>query len=361
MKPANSNRLHKSILLIGPLPPPFGGARVSFQLFYDFIGGHSNETIKYFDLPVRTKRNTNQTGKVNHLKTIIWLIRALLFVPFCRSAVIFGSRGFCFSYGIIICAISRIMRKRCFIRFFGGRPIPHLKKYPCILRKFIFLGLRPANKISIATKIGASEFPEVLRRKVEIIPGYRPLIHSNLSQRHSTSGTFRFLYAGIISKEKGIDILLKSFSELHKESVNENSFELHLFGQNFGYTLEKMNGVYYHGIIENTILRQQLASYDAFVFPTIYDNEGHPGVLIEALMAGLPIISSDQPVIREFLVDNHNSLLVKAGDIQGLYKAMAQVANDFELRQKLSEAALETSARFDATKVLPALANVFEL
>ncbi len=361
MKPKNSNRLHKSILLIGPLPPPYGGARVSFQLFYDFISGHSNETIKYFDLPARTKRNTNQTGKVNHLKTIILLFRALLSLPFCRSAVIFGSRGFCFSYGIIICVISRIMRKRCFIRFFGGRPVPHLMKYPGISRKIIFLGLRSANKISIATEIGASEFPEVLRRKVEIIPGYRPFIHSNLSQRHADSGTFRFLYAGIISKEKGIDILLRSFSELHRESENENSFELHLCGQNCGYNLEKISNVYYHGIIENTILRQQLASYDAFVFPTIYDNEGHPGVLIEALMAGLPIISSNQPVIREFLVDNYNSLLVNAKDIKGLYKAMAQVANDSELRRKLSKAALVTSTRFDAAKVLPALANVFEL
>jgi glycosyltransferase involved in cell wall biosynthesis len=253
------------------------------------------------------------------------------------------------------------MRKSCFIRFFGGRPIPHLKKFPNILSKIAFLGLRSANKISIATKIGASEFPEILRRKVEIIPGYRPLIHSNISYRHTADGTFRFLYAGIISKEKGIDILLKSFSELHQEADNENYFELHLCGQNAGYTLEKMSGVYYHGITENIALRQQLASYDVFVFPTIYNNEGHPGVLIEALMAGLPIISSNQHVIREFLVDNYNCLLVKPGDIQGLYEAMARMASDSELRRRLSKAALETSAMFDATKVLPELANAFGL
>jgi glycosyltransferase involved in cell wall biosynthesis len=62
--------------------------------------------------------------------------------------------------------------------------------------------------------------------------------------------------------------------------------------------LLKNSGVHYHGVVDNIELRRQLTFYDVFVFPSVYDNEGHPGVLIEALMAGLPIISSDQTVIK---------------------------------------------------------------
>lgn len=364
MKIKKISRDDKPILLIGPSPPPFGGARVSFKLFFDFLKNYSNAKIRYFDLPHRSKSSYDHTGKVNHFKTGLIFLRVLLFLPFCHSIIIFGSRGFCFSYGVIVCMMSRILRKDCYLRFFGGRPVPHLQKFPNVFRKIIFWGLKSAKKISIATKIGALEFPEVLRKKFEIIPGYRPVTPLRFPSQRDRDNTFRFAYVGAISKEKGIDILLKSFSILQIEAKDKRVFELHLYGGEAGYPLEKLvkaDGVYYHGQIDNIELRRQLVSYDTFVFPSVYDNEGHPGVLIEALMAGLPIISSDKPVIREFLYDNFNCLLVKPGDIEGLYKAMDKLIKDSALREKISKAALETSSLFDAANVLPELANVFEL
>jgi glycosyltransferase involved in cell wall biosynthesis len=84
-------------------------------------------------------------------------------------------------------------------------------------------------------------------------------------------------------------------------------------------------------------------------------------VLIEALMAGLLIISSDQTVIKEFLSDKFNCLLVNPGDIRGLPKAMATLAKDHALRKRLSKAALETSSMFYVVNVLPALVKTFAL
>jgi glycosyltransferase involved in cell wall biosynthesis len=231
-----------------------------------------------------------------------------------------------------------------------------------VLRRIIFLGLKSADRISIATKIGASEFPEFLRQKIRVISGYRPIIPAKFPNRGTSDDTFRFVYAGAISEEKGIDVLLKSFSEFRLNAGMDRPFELHIYGRGSGYleeTLVKKKGVYYHGEIDNIELRRQLASYNVFVFPSVYDNEGHPGVLIEALMAGLPIISSDQPVIREFLFDKFNCLLVEPGDIHGFSEAMDRLAKDHSLRQKLSKAALETSSMFNAANVFPELAKAF--
>jgi glycosyltransferase involved in cell wall biosynthesis len=364
MQNTDSTSTENPVLIIGPSPPPFGGARVSFKLFFDFVINHSKATIKYYDLPLRSRSSGNQIGKVNHFITIFGVLRSILSLPVCRSVVIFGSRGFCFSYGIFLCVLSRCLGKHCYIRFFGGRPVPYLKTFPAVMQKFIFFGLRLAKRISIETKIGATEFPEFLQRKFEVIPGYRHRMPAELPNPSASDPSVRFVYVGGISKEKGIEVLLKSFSELLKGDEKDTLFELHLYGTGSAYyldTLLKNSGVHYHGVVDNIELRRQLTSYDVFVFPSLYNNEGHPGVLIEALMAGLPIISSNQPVIREFLVDNDNCLLVKPGDIQGLYEAMARMASDSELRRKLSKTGLVTSSMFDAIKVLPELANAFEL
>jgi glycosyltransferase involved in cell wall biosynthesis len=361
MNPILSDR---PVLVIGPLPPPFGGARVSFKLFLDFLKNYSDSSIKYFDLPIRTKISDNLIGKVDHFKTIIGLFRSILTIPVCRSVVIFGSRGFCFSYGIFICVLSEILGKHSYVRFFGGRPIPYLKKYPKVIQKTIFWGLRYARRISIETKIGAYEFPEFLHTKFEVIPGYRNRMPTETSSQSVFDSCIRFVYVGGISVEKGIDILLESFSKLLDQAEEDGSFELHLYGGGSGILIEaveKDSDVFYHGQIENLELRRQLASYDVFVFPSVYDNEGHPGVLIEALMAGLPIISTNQPVIREFLFDDINCLLIEPGNIDALCAAMTRMANDPTLRGKFSKASLETSSMFDAAKVLPKLAKTFEI
>jgi glycosyltransferase involved in cell wall biosynthesis len=364
MKIKNSDKLHKSILLIGPSPPPFVGARVSFQLFLDYLMHHSSVSINYFDLPVLSETKPTPTGRVDHVKTILGLVNVIPALLSGRSVVIFASRGFCFSYGLILSMVSRLLGKHCYIRFFGGHPVLYLQKFPNVLRRIIFLGLKSAYRLSIATKIGASEFPEFLRKKFQIIPGYRPVIPAKFSSRSAQDDTFRFVYAGAISEEKGIDVLLKSFSKLHINAGKVRSLELHLYGRVSSHLLDTLlekSGVHWHGEIDNIVLRRQLSSFNVFVFPSVYDNEGHPGVLIEALMAGLPIISSDQPVIRELLFDNVNSLIVEPGDIRGLSRAMNRLVNDSALRKKLSKAALETSSKFDAANVLPELAKALGL
>lgn len=54
-----------------------------------------------------------------------------------------------------------------------------------------------------------------------------------------------------------------------------------------------------------------LKSAKLFVFPTYYPAEGHPWVLVEALAAGLPIISTDHAAIKETVLNNRNGYLVE--------------------------------------------------
>jgi glycosyltransferase-like protein len=72
---------------------------------------------------------------------------------------------------------------------------------------------------------------------------------------------------------------------------------------------------------------------DAFAFPSV--KEGFGLVALEALAAELPLVASDLDVLRGFLTDGDSALLTPAGDAGALAAALARVACDSALRDRL--------------------------
>ena len=73
--------------------------------------------------------------------------------------------------------------------------------------------------------------------------------------------------------------------------------------------------------------------------------EGFPNVVLEAMAAGLPVVASDIPVFREYLTDD-DAMLVPPGDPDALAHAMARLAEDAELRARLSARGRRLAGRF---------------
>jgi glycosyltransferase involved in cell wall biosynthesis len=82
-----------------------------------------------------------------------------------------------------------------------------------------------------------------------------------------------------------------------------------------------------------------LGDSDLFVLAT--KTEGFGIVLIEAMSAELPVISSDVPACREVLEDGRCGLLVQVGDAPALAQAIARLLDDAELRARFIQAGLE--------------------
>jgi glycosyltransferase involved in cell wall biosynthesis len=83
---------------------------------------------------------------------------------------------------------------------------------------------------------------------------------------------------------------------------------------------------------------------DALAFPSI--KEGFGLAVLEAMSAELPVVTSDLPVYRVYLVGGRDALMAPVGDISALTGALHTVATDAGLRRKLVESGLRVAARF---------------
>jgi glycosyltransferase-like protein len=83
---------------------------------------------------------------------------------------------------------------------------------------------------------------------------------------------------------------------------------------------------------------------DALAFPSV--KEGFGLAVLEAMSAGLPVVTSDLPVFREYLVPGRDALLAPVGDVDALADALLALLTDDRLRGSLAAAGQELVQRF---------------
>lgn len=84
---------------------------------------------------------------------------------------------------------------------------------------------------------------------------------------------------------------------------------------------------------------QLLATCDVFALPSLY--EGSSLAVLEAMAAGIPVVSSAIGGTEELIEDGRSGLLVAPGDAQALAAALRKALGDAELRQSLAARARE--------------------
>jgi glycosyltransferase involved in cell wall biosynthesis len=89
-----------------------------------------------------------------------------------------------------------------------------------------------------------------------------------------------------------------------------------------------------------------LTTGDLFAFPSLTETFGLS--VVEAAVAGLPIVASDLAVLREVLADGGReaALFVDATDAPAFAEAVARLLADTELAARLSEAGLNLARRY---------------
>jgi glycosyltransferase involved in cell wall biosynthesis len=82
-----------------------------------------------------------------------------------------------------------------------------------------------------------------------------------------------------------------------------------------------------------------LATSDVFVFTSVAEGEGMPGVLIEAALAGLPAVTTDVPGARDIVLDGQTGCVVAIDDVDALVAATGSLVEDGDRRARFGAAA----------------------
>ena len=124
--------------------------------------------------------------------------------------------------------------------------------------------------------------------------------------------------------------------------------------------IEKQNlqeNIFLLGVIDEA--SQYLKATDLFVLAS--RSEGMPYVLIEALLAGVPIVATKVGGIPEVVEDGLSGLLTPPLDNKALFEAIFELRTNPELRAKLSEGAKVRSQSFTFEKTLRETVALYSL
>lgn len=366
----------KRVLLIGPPPYKEGGSRVTFELMLEYIRNFPHLIIRTFDLPVHRPLygSSGAPAAISHPRTVIDVLRAVSLVPRVDNVILFGSSNICFSYGLAFMLCAKLFRKRCAVRITAGRAVFDTRLLPAFVRSACLVMARVADAFLMETEVARDDLPSRLRSKAVVIKGFRPRPPPDPPPVRRKEGRMNFACITRAmppeAEEKGLDVLLDAVDLIRASTTRQSGpasmqgTALHVYGRASAGLVERMQNrpdVAIHGFMPNDRLRGALRQHDALVFPSRAISEGHPGAIIEAFMAGLPVIASDLPGPSEIVRHEVNGLVVGTGDPNALANAMARLATDRALRRRLAAGARASASEFDQERVLPRLVEALGL
>ena len=180
-----------------------------------------------------------------------------------------------------------------------------------------------------------SAHPEIPIHGV-LYPGIEPLATS--MPRAVRDAATRILFVGRLESNKGIAMLLEITRNL---ATNGTTMELRLAGDGplrpevmrEAAALGGAARVVCLGSLPPADIRRELANADLFLFPSRYESFGI--AVLEALAAGVPVVCSDLPALREVAGDA--AVFVSPSDTAGWIDATRRLLRDPALRRDLSE------------------------
>jgi len=181
--------------------------------------------------------------------------------------------------------------------------------------------------------------------RIEVLPlGFEVAkIPFSFEARDFENRPLKLLYAGTVTQRKGISYLLEAMAALPKSM----SVELHIVGgiQGPGEAFAQHRHLYtYHPAVSQVEMFKMYTEFDALVLPTVF--EGFGLVIVEAMAAGLPVITTRNSMGPDVIAQGKNGWIVPIRDSSAIADAIGS------LRQKTSAsyAEMRKSARAAALK-----------
>jgi len=355
---ARSVARKQRILMLVQLPPPeHGAAAVNRQVV------ESAKLAESFDLDVAPISMMEDLAHIRRFEwskiarslKLCWTIAARLFGRARPDLVYFtlSPNGWAFYRDLVFVALFRIAGVPRVFHLHGRGVAAAIARAPW--RKPLYrFAFAQAFVITLGGLLRRDIDGLVDQDRVFVVPnGIRDMADKPSAPRARTAGPVRILFLSNMLEEKGPFVLLEALAALARKGV---PFEARFAGawrkplspDDFAARVAALGlerRVAHLGPVYGAAKAQAFANADIFVLPTHYDHEALPLVAIEAMMHGLPVITTKIGALPEIVVPGSSGELIAPRDVPALAAALEQLIMDADLRAAYGRAA---RARFES-------------
>ncbi|MFV1850622.1 MAG: glycosyltransferase family 4 protein [Thalassospira sp.] len=302
------------IVAMVQLPPPMHGAARMNQ--------HAIEALaRQFDVLVLEMNFTRDLSDLDRpslrkLTRALWLLLRLVgALPRAKALYIcFAPTGGAYIRDCLYVLIAKMFRVPAVLHLHGrGLPAMRQSRLALAFQKTVF-----ANQSVI-------QLGENLRSEIAGLACHATIISNCLEPNAITdpargdwhpSKPLKLLWLSNLFRAKGIETLIAACQILRERGIN---FELTIAGAEGDISARQLRDLLEHyGIMDTAIYigsvegkgkANAFSNADLFVFPSHYANEAQPLVVLEAMAAGVPVITSDIATLPEFVREGQTGFL----------------------------------------------------
>lgn len=357
----------KSLLIVGATPPPVHGCSIVIRFMLD---GDLAKRFRVLHLDIADRRNLDNLGRFDITNVLLGLRHGVQFTAMLlreRPDVVYlilSQNRWAFLRDLVFILPAVLTGTPFVAHLQAGRMVPFIRETDRVTRALALWSLRKAARVLALGKRFRDELlataPDV---KVEIVPNAVPDVFAPIER--AENDVIRVLYLGSLIPSKGFPDLVEAALRLRGRNVRI-TFAGSPVGPEAARAIERAKTLApevfdFVGVVEGERKRALLESSDIFAFPTFYEYEAHPFVVLEAMAAGLPILTTEWAAIPETVRHEREALIVQPRDIQALSEALARLCENRDLRIRLGEAARARYVEmYTTTAWSRRLADVFE-
>lgn len=339
----------RGVGVIGPLPPPSHGHMIFTRRLLE-----SSELARRFRLVHVDISDHRELGTLGRLELVNFLLAlrhfgrligvlarerpALVHVPLAQNLVGLGR-------DLVFVAICMLARVRVVAHVHGGGLGAFLDSAPRWFSGPARMLLRRCSALVVMSRWQAERVrPAIPGARIVVIP--HGTEENPAPPAQPREERFRALYVSShLHESKGLGPLVAAAARAQAEGVTT---EWEIVGAWLDEEtriaterrLEGMPGINFRGAVDRADLAAVYADAEAFVFPT-GPSEGFAFVRIEAMAAGLPVITTEAGGGREIVRDGVEGFIVGYDDADAIVASLRRLRDDPELHAKLARQAQE--------------------
>lgn len=356
------------VFILGKLPPPYFGPAIATQIIL-----HSKLNDQYELIHINTAIN-KQIGSIGNfvwwkpLKGFFVYLLYLVKLSRYRPALILipnGQTTASFIKDSLFIFFGRLFGGHILLQLRGSNWKNWLNGVNRLTRWYIIKSLKLTSGVIVLggklRYLFNEHFPE---NRIFVVPNGADLSFTKRSEngRHELN----VLYFSNLFRSKGVEDVIEAAAHFRK--ITNLPFRFTLTGtwndeQLKQKCIEKINSdqlpIKIYTPATGTEKLRFFEEADIFVFPPRAP-EGHPWVIVEAMAAGLPIISTDQGAITESVIDGVNGFIVDSNNPSQIAEKVNYLMNHPEIREKMGKESRRLyEENFTEEKMIEKLKNVF--